>query len=84
MRRCDETGWVKIGATCSAGRRSLWLRVNYKPDANPLVTLSNQVESFELCAGRGGDDAYVEIANDNPAFAELLDIMLTAQFAAET
>lgn len=31
MSRKDEPGWVKIGATCSAGRRSLWWRVNLRP-----------------------------------------------------
>jgi hypothetical protein len=84
MRRCDESAWVKIGATCSAGRRSLWLRVNYKSDANPLVTLQDEVESFELCAGREGDDSYVKIAHDNPQFVDLLNVMLDARFASYT
>lgn len=26
--RCEEPGWIRIGITCTAGRRSLWWRVN--------------------------------------------------------
>lgn len=78
MLRAQEPGWTKIGATCSAGRRSLWLRVtSLKEDAN-------LPEVVELCAGREGDDAYVKIDKSNPLFVELWDLFCAAQFAAET
>ena len=63
-------GWIKIGATCSVGRRSLWLR---EGDG-----------FFELRAGREGGDAYVKVTVDNPQYRELLDVVTTAEFAAKT
>lgn len=87
MHRCDERGWVKIGVTCTSGRRSMWVRFNYKPDLPPqlrMISDSRTIESFELCAGREGDDEYTKITADNPAFVRLLDVMLAAVFAAET
>jgi len=74
--RCSESGWTKIGITCSAGRRSLWLRVNQR--------IGEEVESFELCAGREGDDDYVKVDRSNPQFKLLLDVMSSAAFAAAT
>lgn len=44
MSRKNEPGWVKIGATCSAGRRSLWWRVNLVEGRHAL------------CPSCGGDD----------------------------
>jgi len=44
MMRCKEPGWVKL--TCPDGRRGVGMRVT---DG-----------AVELCAGREGDDAYVE------------------------
>lgn len=97
--RCEEQGWDQIGLMCSAGRRSLWLRVNYTaeeiaraeariaehgPDGGAIYATEKTVESFELCAGREGDDDYVKVDQSNPQFAELLGIMLTARYAAET
>lgn len=77
--------WVDIGKRCSANRRSLWLKINPKPghEEDNLITIAN-VENIELCAGREGDDSYVKIPSTNPLFAELLDLFLTAQFAADT
>ena len=46
--------WTRIGNIDSAGRRSLWLRMEPPP---PEGT-SNPPAWFELCAGREGDDAY--------------------------
>ena len=70
MLRLDEPGWVEIGKRCSVGRRSLWMR-------STDMTL-------ELCAGREGDDSYLLITRDHPLFAELLEVMSTARFAATT
>lgn len=86
--RAEEPGWVKIGITCSAGRRSLWWRVNLR--AGLLEEEINVVEikdiaSIELCAGREGDDAYVRIENDGgKQFYDLWDVLSCAQFASET
>ncbi len=97
--RLDEPGWDEIGKRCAAGRRSLWLRVNYTneeiaraeariaeygPDGGAIYAHGENVASFELCAGREGDDDYVKVDHSNPQFAELLGILLTARFAAET
>lgn len=65
-----EPGWVRIGVTCSSGRRSLWVRIDS--------------DFFELRAGRGGNDSYVKVTRDNPAFPQLLDVLLRAVFAAES
>lgn len=95
--RCQEPGWEEIGKTCTAGRRSLWLRINYTPEAiaeadarlektgiGAIWACAENVASFELCAGREGDDDYVRIERTNPQFGELLSIFLTARFAATT
>jgi hypothetical protein len=83
--RTDEPGWDRIGT--SVGRRSLWLRVNPKPDVadedGAFFIKKNDIESFELCAGREGDDGYVKIEPSNPQFWELLDVLTTAKFAVE-
>jgi hypothetical protein len=91
MTRHLEPGYAKIGATCSAGRRSLWMRLNYSPEGRQhgeehgvLMADTDTVESIELCAGREGDDDYLRIDHTNPQFAEILGILLTALFAAET
>ena len=84
MMIIDEPGWTEIGKRCSADRRSMWLRINWvSPEAEQTgyVTLE-RVMSFELCAGREGDDGYVLVDKSNPQFAALLDVMLTAEYAA--
>lgn len=84
MRIRGTNGWIDIGKTCSAGRRSLWLKINYKPKYNKHIIQSQDVKNFELCAGREGADSYVCITPTNPQFIELFDLFLTAKFAAET
>ena len=74
--RASEAGWTKIGVTCSAGRRSLWVRINQ--------AVGEDVRSFELCAGREGDDDHILIDRTNPQFVPLLAIMQSAIFASET
>lgn len=76
MMRSSEPGWVRLGPPVVGDhRRSLWWRLNLKPDAKPCEEQGPQVvyfnddnpyaltdvESVELCAGREGDDAYVKI-----------------------
>jgi hypothetical protein len=104
--RASEPGWVRIGTPVDEPgraltegkltRRSLWFRINLKPDAKPCSLSSNvfyklvgdqehpyaiaDIESVELCAGREGDDAYVKI---DSGIAELVDVLLTAEFAVE-
>lgn len=90
--RSDQDGWEEIGKRCSANRRSLWMRLTYCKDVRKLtvegddyvVAGSSSVEKIELCAGRGGDDAYLVITKNNPQFAEVLEILLIARFAAAT
>jgi hypothetical protein len=69
-----ESGWVEIGQADPTGRRSLWVRFN---------TADGVVQSFELCAGREGDDAHAFIDRDNPAFVELADVLARAKASAQ-
>lgn len=82
--RAMEPGWVKIGATCSAGRRSMWWRVTYEGVEDPNSMYSRRPILIELCAGREGDDEYLQIDRTNPAFDGLMDVFSSAEFAAET
>jgi len=75
--------WCRIGPD---ERRSLWSRVNPKPEAvesGMFIAGVDTVESIELCAGREGDDAYVRIDASNPQFRELLNIVTCAEYAVE-
>lgn len=67
--RCLEPGWEQIGNYDHVGRRSLWVRFHD--------------ESFELCAGREGDDAYVRIDASNEAFMELERVLSYQAWAQE-
>lgn len=79
MLRCTQAGWKKIGITCSSGRRSLWFKIDIEEDRDPYRS-----STIELCAGREGDDAYVKISREDfPLFDELLDVLLTAEYAKE-
>lgn len=78
-----EDGWERIGAVCSAGRRSVWMRLRRRDDALPHDCADN-VEELELCAGREGDDEHLVIPRANPLFAELLSVLLAARFAVQT
>jgi hypothetical protein len=85
--RCLEPNWRRIGTPVAEfTRRSLWLRINWKPGAEEDFVIAHggsNVESFELCAGREGDDSYILVDHGNPQFSELLDVMLTALYAVE-
>lgn len=81
MERCREAGWKKIGITDKSERRSLWVRCNVKDDCDILT--SGNIESFELCAGREGDDDYVIIEPSNPQFREIYDVIRSAIYATE-
>lgn len=82
--RHKEPGYVKIGITCKAGRRSLWFRENWREGANENVKEVGDLLSFELCAGREGDDSYVKVENDgSKQFYDLWDVLSTAMFAGE-
>jgi hypothetical protein len=82
--RFEGVDWVEIGKACSAKRRSLWLRITMQPGEERAITYTGRTAKFELCAGREGDDAYVSVDTTNPQFEQLLDVMLTAQFATTT
>lgn len=70
-------GWIRIGRYDSPRRRSLWSRVLPRPKDEDLQV--PPPESIELCSGREGDDAYVKIGRDNPAFSELVDVLMYAE-----
>jgi hypothetical protein len=55
-----------------------------QPGEERAITYTGRTAKFELCAGREGDDAYVSVDTTNPQFEQLLDVMLTAQFATTT
>jgi hypothetical protein len=67
--RLKEPGWVRIGLYDRSERRSLWLR--YTP------------KIIELCSGREGDDQYVKITDDNPAFVALEGVLSHMRYARE-
>lgn len=80
---CPVCHWQKIGVTCSAGRRSMWLKVN-RIDEDSGIDSPENTESIEICAGREGDDAYVKIDRTNPQFSDFFELFTTARFASET
>jgi hypothetical protein len=75
--------WTEIGKRCSAGRRSVWVRFLFRDGEHNVIT-PGVVEAIELKAGREGNDVELRITRENPQFAELLDLFLTAHFAATT
>lgn len=79
----EENGWVEIGKRCSAGRRSMWLKLKMFSN-NAIIYSKDTVESIEVCAGREGDDSHIIITHDCNMFDELLDLFTTAQYAATT
>lgn len=66
--------WTRIGRYDRALRRSTWARIN-EVEGPFLYRTPDLVESIEICSGREGDDAYVKITPDNPAFVQLLDVI---------
>lgn len=83
----DAREWLEIGKRCSAGRRSVWLRVVYTEEAKEneyACTTPETVERIDLRAGREGDDFAMSIDHTNPQFRELLDLFCAAAFAATT
>ncbi len=77
-------GWQRIGQVCSAGRRSLWMRLEYNKTQTGLYDGPSEVAAIELCAGREGDDDYLKITKDNPQFEGLLGMFCSARFAVWT
>lgn len=87
---CDKTfihcepadRWTRIGRLDDAGRRSTWARIETiegPPEFKSFGGFSWFEEmdpiAVELCGGREGDDAYVRVERDNPAFWALLDVV---------
>lgn len=50
--RDQQPGWQVLAKYDKPGRRGLWLR-------STTVGADGELASFEVCAGREGDDAYV-------------------------
>lgn len=61
MMRAEEPGWIKIGATCSAGRRSLWWRVNLKPTTRTHDDLTTEQRALLEEAGVDPDQPFVSV-----------------------
>lgn len=78
----NPDGWFRIGAVCSSGRRSLWLKLIWAPGARRDVMQYEDVVEMHLCAGREGGDAWVVLTRDNPQFYELYQLRTTALYAA--
>ncbi len=74
-RRLRAEGFDRIGRIDAVGRRSLWLKVHQHPGERP--------HAIELRAGREGDDSSVIIKELDFGFRDLLDVMMSARFAAE-
>ncbi len=72
-----DRSWTRIGRYDSALRRSTWARIN-ETEGPHLYRTHEDVTSIELCSGREGDDAYVKITPDNPAFAGIYDVIAYA------
>jgi hypothetical protein len=68
-------GWVRIGQYDEPRRRSVWARISYRSFDPGIMP---PAECVELCAGREGDDAYVKVEPNNPAFR---DLVLIAEYA---
>ncbi len=69
-----EKGWLRVGRYDSARRRALWVRfVGLDDDSYPV-----KCRAILLCSGREGDDAFVKIRRDNPAFDALQEVLLRA------
>ena len=84
-----EPGWIRIGRTCSKGRRSLWIRgvreVIADGDCRPGERVGGQrLVAFEMRSGRDGDDGYVRIDDTNPQFAELWDVISCQVWSQDT
>lgn len=76
-----QQGFDRIGRIDAAGRRSLWLKVEYGPKGQEGVY--DTVDAFVLRAGREGDDIEVRVTRDNPQFRDLLEAVERARYAAE-
>ena len=65
------------------GRRGLWAHVEANADASPTVPLKPL--SIQMCAGREGDDAFVNIklgdVVDTAMLQALADVIAVALFA---
>jgi hypothetical protein len=83
-------GWTRIGATDSAERRSVWMRLTYRADALcganglPLEDTSETVAKIEIRAGREGDDLFATFEPSNPQFSEILGVFLAARYAVQS
>ena len=80
--RFTEDGWERVGAVDSAGRRSIWMRLD-RIDPTSDYDLVTNIRRIELCAGREGSDFYCVIDNTNKSFGDLLDFLCCGRHAVE-
>lgn len=74
--RKDGGGWVRIGRYDGSRRRAVWSRLLPLDGDTPYTAI-------EICAGREGDDDFVRIESDNPAFGALLSVISSAHWVME-
>lgn len=80
--RAKEPGWIRIGRYDDSRRRALWSRITMD---GTTPSLDGVVPSkIELCAGREGDDDYMEVLPSDPCFNALVVLLTSAEYAAET
>ena len=73
-----DNSWHRIGVD---GRRSLWVRFIMAVDS--IEWTAETIAAIECRAGREGDDAEIRIDKTNPQFEPMLELFLTAEYAAE-
>jgi hypothetical protein len=57
MARMNHPGWRLCAMNDKTGRRGIWYRVPPTQDVTP----GGPITQLEVCAGREGDDCYVEL-----------------------
>jgi hypothetical protein len=76
-----DDSWTQIGLT--DGRRSLWVRLNWKRPKTSCYASRETIESVEFCAGREGDDFHAKFDQTNPQFGDILSMACSAMYAVD-
>ena len=79
----ESDGWERFGQVCSVGRRSLWVKFNYRSE-DDCFRNSESLLSIEICGGREGDDIHYTITHADPAFDMIVDIINMGLFSVGT
>lgn len=65
MLRCQGPDWILVSMHDPAGRRGIWYRETLKAPFEP--------GSLEVCAGREGDDEYIQLRVGETVTPEILE-----------